>query len=88
MSNLKKVIISLPESLLDQADRIMKEDDKNRSELVREALVLYLNERKKERIREELMHGYKAMGLLNISLSEEGIDADLADLNQYEKDLI
>jgi CopG family transcriptional regulator / antitoxin EndoAI len=87
MSNMKKIIVSLPESLLEQADCIVKEDEKNRSELVREALTLYLVERKKQRIRTEMMHGYKEMGMLNLRLSEEGLGEDLGDLNQYEKEL-
>ena len=87
MSNLKKIIISLPESLLEQADCIVKEDKKNRSELVREALTFYLAERKKKRIRTEMMHGYREMGMLNLSLSEEGLGEDLADLKQYENEL-
>lgn len=88
MSNLKKIIVSLPETLLEQADRMMKEDKKNRSELVRDAIALYLEVRKKERIRKEMIQGYQEMGMLNLSLSEEGLEADLADLHRYEKDLI
>ena len=87
MSNRKKIITSLPESLLEQVDSIVKEDHKNRSELIREALVLYLTDRRKKQIRREMVEGYQKMGDLNQSLSEDGIDADLADLKQYELNL-
>ena len=84
MSNLKKIIVSLPQPLLEQADRVMEEEKKNRSELVREALSLYLSERKKKLIRDHMERGYQEMGMLNQTLSEEGLAADLADLIQYE----
>jgi CopG family transcriptional regulator/antitoxin EndoAI len=87
LSNLKKIIVSLPETLLQQIDCIMKEEEKNRSELVREALALFLKERKIERIRREMAEGYREMGMLNLNLSEEGIGVHLADLDRYEQDL-
>lgn len=84
MSNLKKIIVSLPEALLHQADRVMEEENRNRSELVREALALYLSERRKKLIHDQMVRGYQEMGMLNQSFSEEGLAADLADLVQYE----
>lgn len=32
--------------------------------------------------------GYEGMGMLNISLSEEGLDQDRKDLESYEKYLV
>jgi hypothetical protein len=37
---------------------------------------------------EEMMAGYQEMGILNISLSEEGLDQDRKDLESYEKYLV
>lgn len=84
MSNLKKIIVSLPEPLLLQTDYVLAEERKNRSELIREALVLYLSERRKKGIREQMERGYLEMGEINLTLSEEGLNSDLADLVQYE----
>lgn len=84
MSNLKKIIISLPESLLVQTDRIADKQNKNRSELIREALTLFINEEKKKQIREDLTKGYEEMRELNLNLSEEGMGEALTDLKQYE----
>jgi CopG family transcriptional regulator/antitoxin EndoAI len=84
MSNLKKIIISLPESLLLQTDRIADKQNKNRSELIREALTLFINEQKKKQIREDLTKGYEEMRELNLDLSEEGMGEALMDLKQYE----
>ncbi len=88
MSNLKKIIISLPGLLLEQTDRIAEQQNKNRSELIREALILYLDEQKKKQIRLELIRGYEEMGALNLSLSEDGMGDALADLKQYETKLV
>lgn len=41
-----KVMVSLPEELLAEVDRVAKEEDRNRSELLREAVRLYLEVRK------------------------------------------
>ena len=39
--------------------------------------------------KEEMMiAGYKEMGMLNVSLSEEGLSLDMKDLESYEKNLV
>ena len=88
MSNLKKIIISLPASLLEQIDCKTEEQNKNRSELIREALILYLAEQKKKRIRAELIRGYEEMNELSLNLAEEGMGEALTDLEKYEAKLL
>jgi hypothetical protein len=36
----------------------------------------------------EMITGYQEMGMLNLSLSEEGLDLDRKDLESYEKYLV
>jgi hypothetical protein len=36
----------------------------------------------------EMKAGYEGMGMLNVSLSEEGLDQDRKDLESYEKYLV
>ena len=36
----------------------------------------------------EMIAGYDEMGMLNMSLSEEGLDQDRKDLESYEKYLV
>jgi CopG family transcriptional regulator/antitoxin EndoAI len=88
MSNLKKIIISLPGELLGQTDCSAKEQRINRSELIRRALYLYLAEYKKDKIRKELISGYEEMKELNLSLAEEGMNDTLKDIEEYEAKLI
>ncbi|MGI6751240.1 MAG: CopG family ribbon-helix-helix protein [Anaerovoracaceae bacterium] len=85
MSNMKKIIVSLPESLLVKIDDQSKLEGKNRSVVIREALALYLAERKKAEIEKCMREGYLAMGQLNLQLSEEGLGIDLQSLTAYEK---
>ena len=54
MSDLKKVIVTLPEELLVQVDSLSKQEGMSRSATVRDALSLYLEEQKKIRIRERM----------------------------------
>ena len=37
---------------------------------------------------EEMMAGYQEMGILNVNLSEEGLNQDRKDLESYEKYLV
>ena len=87
MAEIKKVLISLPETLLCEVDMLAQIDNKNRSELIREAMKFYLGERKKEELREKLRIGYQQMSALNLLIAEEGIEADNEVACNYEKSL-
>lgn len=88
MSDSKKIILSLPAELLDRVDDCLRYENKNRSEWVREAIVHYLSEREKARLRAQMEQGYREMGLLNLALSEEGMAEDEKDFAAYENRLI
>ena len=72
MAAVKKVLITLPESLLHEVDSLAS----TRSECVREAMRYYLAERKKAEIRESLIRGYQEMAALNLVVAEEFTAAD------------
>ena len=55
--------ISLPPSLSKEALKIAKEEYRTRSELVREALRRYLENRTLDRIRAKLSRRFKALGI-------------------------
>ena len=76
MSQLKKVLITVPDSLLEAVDSAAKVENVNRSEFVREAMKMYLSERKKRARKEELKKGYQKMAELNLSLAETFFDAE------------
>lgn len=71
MADNKRIMISLPASLLEEVDGITGQDRTNRSQLIREAMRFYLEERKKSRLREEMRRGYLEMAQINLSLAQE-----------------
>jgi CopG family transcriptional regulator/antitoxin EndoAI len=78
----KKIIVSVPDSLLAEMDLLSVEERKNRSEIVREAIRLYINERKKMVLREQLRKGYTEMGDINKAIAEETFNTDHEALNR------
>ncbi|MFR8974420.1 MAG: CopG family ribbon-helix-helix protein [Eubacteriales bacterium] len=54
MSQLKKVLITVPDALLAQVDSVASSENINRSEFVREAMKMYLREKKKQSVAEQM----------------------------------
>lgn len=69
-------MISIPSSLLQEVDGIIATEKRNRSEFVREAMRLYIEERKRRVIREVMKRGYQEMAIINLTLAEEGLMLD------------
>ncbi len=76
MSETKRIMISLPDNLLDEVDGIVATEERTRSEFIREAMRLYLQERKKRQIRERMQKGYIEMARLNLNLANEALEAE------------
>jgi CopG family transcriptional regulator/antitoxin EndoAI len=84
----KKIVISLPETLLEEFDELNDcKVNKNRSKFIREAVILYIKERRKKIMRELMRKGYEEMGELNSELAECGITCDCVELAKYEAGL-
>jgi len=84
MAKQRKILISLPDNLLDEADSIAFSEKINRSEFIREAMRLYIHEKKKAEIAERLKKGYEEMAELNLRLSELCLETDNRQLQLYE----
>jgi CopG family transcriptional regulator/antitoxin EndoAI len=87
LAELKKILISLPDNLLKEVDNIVSVEKTNRSEFVREAMRLYLREKRKIQIRDRMKKGYQEMAEINIRLAEMCMDADSEQQLKYEKRL-
>lgn len=87
VAEVKKIIVSLPNNLLKQIDYIIAYENKNRNEFIQEAMKLYIKEREKLKIREQLKLGYVKMAQVNIEFAELGICADCKDFVMYESRL-
>jgi CopG family transcriptional regulator/antitoxin EndoAI len=80
----KKILVSLPCSLLEEMDAIISIEKINRSEFVRQATKLYIREKKKLRIKESMKKGYEEMGEINLCIAEECFEADCEIQKKYE----
>lgn len=76
MSQVKRIMISLPDSLLAEVDGIVAAEQLNRSEFIREAMKLYIAERKRRLLREQMKIGYIEMAKINLSLAVEQYDLE------------
>lgn len=85
MSQTKRIMVSVPNKLLQEVDQAVKEEHGNRSQFIREAMQMYVLERKRIALREKLKTGYQSMAALNLLIAEEGADEKLLD--QYERQL-
>ncbi len=81
MAELKRIMISIPNSLLQEVDGIIAMEKLSRSQFVREAMRLYIEDRKRKAIRDMMRKGYQEMAIINLSLAEEGL---LADADVFE----
>lgn len=81
MIRRRRIMVSLPDTLLAQVDQEIQSTKSNRNEFIREGLEYYMAERRKRVIRQQLADGYKAMAALNLELAQDDTD----DLGEYEQ---
>lgn len=84
MAESKKILVSLPDTLLREVDEIVSLEKKNRSEFIREAMKFYIRERHKIEIREKMKKGYEEMARINSEWTEAGAYSDNQTLALYE----
>jgi len=72
VASYKKVVVAVPSKLLEEVDKAAQMEKISRSEVVRQALRLYLDEKKRKMLREEMIRGYKEMAKINLNLALEG----------------
>ncbi len=77
MAELKRIMISIPNSLLQEVDGFIAMEKLSRSQFVREAMRLYIEERKRKAVRDLMRKGYQEMAVINLALAEEGLTADV-----------
>lgn len=76
LQNTKRIMISLPDYLLQEVDKIVKKENSNRSEFIRQAMKVYLLERKKRQLRDSMQRGYMEMAKINLNLASEAFHAE------------
>lgn len=72
MATSKRIVVSVPANLLREVDGLVAMERWNRSALIREAVRIYVEERKKRDMRQQMKRGYQEMARINLTLAEEG----------------
>lgn len=85
MSGTKRIMISIPEQLLEEVDGLVSLEKRNRSEFIREAMKLYVAEKKRRRIRDEMKKGYQEMAQINLKLAAEHYEIENEVQNYFEE---
>lgn len=85
MAQTRRIMISLPNSLLQEVDGIVRKQKINRSHFIREAMCLYITEMKKRQIREKMQSGYVAMSKINLTLANEAVEAENEAVDAIEQ---
>ncbi|NMA68672.1 MAG: ribbon-helix-helix protein, CopG family [Desulfitobacterium sp.] len=86
MAESKRIMISLPETLLAEVDDVVTLENRNRSEFIREAINSVLHERRKQGIREQMRKGYQEMAQLNLAIARELFLTEEEVQLMYEED--
>lgn len=84
MLKSKRLVVDISDTLCNEFDEALEQDCKKRSEFIREAIVLYIEEKKKLHFIEEMKNGYMEMAELNQKICEMGFCSDMKELKEYE----
>jgi len=76
VAELKRIMITVPTSLLREVDGVVAVEKGSRSEFIREALNRFLEERKRRELRDRMKNGYLEMAKINLELAEEGLPSE------------
>ncbi len=87
MAQYKKILISVPDNLLEELDIMVSNEKTNRSMIVREAMSLYIREKHKVELRDKMKRGYEEMSEINLRLAEGCLGADNDQQSIYEEKL-
>jgi CopG family transcriptional regulator/antitoxin EndoAI len=65
---LKKIVVTISNNLLSEVDSYTIVEQKNRSEIVRDAINFYLGERRRQIMKEQMKKGYLEMSEINLRI--------------------
>jgi CopG family transcriptional regulator / antitoxin EndoAI len=77
----KRIIVTISDILLNEVDNFTILEKRNRSEIVREAIQYYLENRKREIRVEQMKKGYLEMAYINLTIACEcsSLDGETED---------
>ena len=87
VSECRKIIVTMPDSLLDDLDSFAQCDGISRNEMIGKAMNEYISGRKRKKLREQLKKGYEEMAAINIEWAKNCLEADNECQFEYEEKL-
>lgn len=87
LAETRRIIVSLPESIIEEVDGIVSTEKKNRSDFIKEAIYSVLLERRRAGIREQMRQGYVEMAQINLTLAKDLCQAEEEATICYERKL-
>jgi len=84
LAELRKILIRVPVNLLREVDLVVSSEKTSRSEFVRQAMKLYLREKKRYEQTVNMQRGYQEMADINRMLAEYCINAENDAMQNYE----
>ena len=81
---MTKILINLPDDLLNEIDALAKEQEISRSQFIRDGLWQVLRIRHKLEVEEKMKLGYQEMAEINLQWAQLGLMADEMALHAYE----
>lgn len=70
MEGERKLHLVLPENVVRELDLLARQQNVDRSVVIREATRIYWTTRSRSELREQLKEGYREMGNLNLELAD------------------
>ena len=80
----KRITITLPEDILSDIDILCAKHSMTQSTMIESMIKVYLSERRRIEIRDDLKKGYLEMAEINLSVAEDFFSSDQATQDAYE----
>ncbi len=87
MLNSKRLVINLSETLYNELNKELQKECKKSSEFIRDAIILYIKEKKRLSAIDQMEKGYREMAQLNLEFAEMGFASDMKEFKEYEAKL-
>ncbi len=87
MAEHKKILISLDKVFLKELDACCEAAHMKRSAFISRAIAFYMQERRREQVRQSMEKGYKEMGEINLGIACSCFHADCETVIGYEENL-
>ncbi|HCW04861.1 MAG TPA: CopG family transcriptional regulator [Clostridium sp.] len=84
MSGSKRLVVNLSETLERHLEKKSEEKGKKNSQYIKDAIILYIEERKKNEYIDRMKKGYMEMADINVEMAEMGCAEDFINLQDYE----